>query len=112
MAEIGLKGTPRMIKIGTRRLLSGIAVAALAAAAGLMSSGSASADAITATTTCTNPYTGAQAGPSSFDVEIPAMALVGGAVNVLPRESRPHLPSRRGPPGGAGAFSRWRQRPG
>jgi hypothetical protein len=71
-----------MIKIGTRRLVSGIAVAALAAAAGLLSSGPASADTIAATTTCTNPYTGAQAGPSSFDVEVPATAVVGDTVNV------------------------------
>jgi hypothetical protein len=59
LAETGLKGTPRIFKIETRRLLSEIAVAALAATAGLMSSGPASADTITATTTCTNPYTGA-----------------------------------------------------
>lgn len=71
-----------MIKIGTRRQLSAVAVAVLAVAAGLMSSGPASADTITSTTTCTNPYTGAQAGPSSFDVEIPATAVVGDTVDV------------------------------
>jgi hypothetical protein len=70
-----------MIKIGTRRVLSGIAVATLAAAAGLISSGTARADTITAATTCTNPYTAAQAGPSSFDVEIPATTVVGTTVN-------------------------------
>jgi hypothetical protein len=71
-----------MIKTGKRRLLSGVAVAALAAAAGLMSSGPARADTITSTTTCTNPYTGSQAGPSSFDVEVPATAVVGDTVDV------------------------------
>jgi hypothetical protein len=71
-----------MIKIGTRRVLSGVAVAVLAGAAGLISSGSAHADTVTSTTTCTNPYTGSVAGPSSFDVEIPATAVVGDAVNV------------------------------
>lgn len=71
-----------MIKFGTSRLLAGIAVAALAGAAGLVSSGPASADTITSSTTCTNPYTGSEAGPSSFDVEIPATAVVGDPVDV------------------------------
>jgi hypothetical protein len=71
-----------MIKIGTRRLLSGTAVVALAVTAGLISSGTARADTITASTTCTNAFTGANAGPSSFDVEIPATAVVGDPVAV------------------------------
>lgn len=71
-----------MIKIRTSRLLSGITVAALAGAAGLVTAGPASADTITASTTCTNAYTGSQAGPSSFDVEIPATAVVGDTVDV------------------------------
>ena len=72
-----------MIKIGTRRLLCGSAVAALAVAAGLVSSGPARADTtITAATTCTNPYTGSVVGPSSFDVNIPATSVVGDTVDV------------------------------
>jgi hypothetical protein len=71
-----------MINIGTRRLLAGSAVAALAVAAGLISSGPARADTITSSTTCTNPYTGSVVGPSSFDVEIPATAVVGDTVDV------------------------------
>jgi hypothetical protein len=71
-----------MIKIGKRRLLSGTAVATLAVGAGLISSGPARADTITTSTTCTNAYTGAAAGPSSFDVEIPATAVVGDPVAV------------------------------
>jgi hypothetical protein len=71
-----------MIKAGMRHLLSGVAAVAMAGAAGLMSSASASADTITATTTCTNPYTGSMAGPSSFDVEIPSTAVVGDSVDV------------------------------
>ncbi|MGH3253172.1 MAG: hypothetical protein ACRDOI_44115 [Trebonia sp.] len=71
-----------MIKVGHRRLLSGIAVAALVTAVGLTASGSARADTITSTTTCTNPYTGAQAGASSFDVEIPTATVVGNPVDV------------------------------
>lgn len=71
-----------MINIRARGVLSGVAVAVLVGAAGLTWSGSASADTITGTTTCTNPYTGAQVGPSSFDVEIPAASVIGDPVNV------------------------------
>jgi hypothetical protein len=71
-----------MIKIGARRALSGIAVAVLAGTAGLISSGPARADTITAATTCTNPFTSPMAGPSSFDLEVPANTIVGSAVNV------------------------------
>jgi hypothetical protein len=72
-----------MIKIRTRRLLCGSAVAALAVATGLVSSGPARADTtITATTTCTNAFTGSNAGPTSFDVNIPATSVVGDTVDV------------------------------
>ncbi len=71
-----------MIKIGARRAVAGIAVAVLAGAAGLISSGPARADTITAATTCTNGFTGSTAGPSSFDVEVPANTVVGDTVNV------------------------------
>jgi hypothetical protein len=71
-----------MTKIGIRRLASGFAAAAIVGAVGLMSSGPARADTITATTTCTNPYTAAMAGPDSFDVEIPTAAVVGDTVDV------------------------------
>ena len=42
----------------------------------------AAADPIATSTTCTNPYTGSQAGPDTFDVVIPATATVGEAVPV------------------------------
>jgi hypothetical protein len=71
-----------MIKIGARRAVAGIAVAVLAGAAGLISSGPARADTITASTTCTNPFTSPMTGPSSFDLEVPADTVVGTAVNV------------------------------
>ena len=73
-----------MIKAGIRRLLSGVAAVAAVGAFAVASSAPAHADTttaspttITATTTCTNAYTGAQAGPSSFDVAIPDAAVVG-----------------------------------
>jgi hypothetical protein len=71
-----------MMTNGMRRLASAAAVAATVAAAGLMAAAPAHADTISASTTCSNPYTGAQAGPSSFDVEIPAAAVVGDQVDV------------------------------
>ncbi len=58
-----------MMTNGMRRLASAAAVAATVAAAGLMAAAPARADTIPASTTCSNPYTGSQAGPSSFDVE-------------------------------------------
>lgn len=71
-----------MINTGIRRLLSGFAALATIGAVTVMASAPAHADTITGTTTCTNPYTAAQAGPSSFDVEIPSTAVVGNTVNV------------------------------
>ena len=59
-----------MMTNGLRRLASAAAVAATVAAAGLMAAAPARADTVPASTTCSNPYTGSQAGPSSFDVEI------------------------------------------
>jgi hypothetical protein len=70
-----------MMTNGTRRLASAAAVAATVAA-GLMAAAPARADTIPASTTCSNPYTGSQAGPSSFDVGIPATAVVGDQVDV------------------------------
>jgi hypothetical protein len=71
-----------MIKTSVKRLLVGAAATAMAGAGGLLSVAPASAATITASTTCTNPYTGSQAGPSSFDVEVPATAVVGDTVEV------------------------------
>ena len=71
-----------MMTNGMRRLASAAAVAAIVAAAGLMAAAAAHADTIAASTTCSNPYTGSQPGPSSFDVEIPAAAVVGDQVDV------------------------------
>jgi hypothetical protein len=72
-----------MIKTGMNRLLAGAAATAAAGTGGcLLSVAPASADTITSSTTCTNAYTGAQAGPSSFDVEIPSTAVVGDTVDV------------------------------
>ena len=76
------EGTRHMMTNGLRRLASAAAVAATVAAAGLMAAAPAHADTIAASTTCSNPYTGSQAGPSSFDVEIPAAAVVGDQVDV------------------------------
>ena len=70
-----------MMTNGMRRLAAAAAVAATVAA-GLMAAAPAHADTISASTTCSNPYTGSQAGPSSFDVEIPAAAVVGDQVDV------------------------------
>jgi len=78
-----------MIKVGIRRLLSGVAAVAAVGAFAVASSASAHADTttaspttITATTTCTNGFTGAQAGPSSFEVAIPETVVVGDTVGV------------------------------
>src|SRR3954471_1622162 len=62
----------------TRILLATAAAAAIC----LTWAGPAAADPITSATTCTNPYTGSQAGPDTFDVVIPATATVGEAVPV------------------------------
>jgi hypothetical protein len=67
-----------MTRLGVKCLLA----AGAATAIGLMSMAPASAATITSSTTCTNAYTAAQAGPSSFDVEIPSTAVVGTPVNV------------------------------
>jgi len=71
-----------MMTNGMRRLASVAAIAATVAAASLMAAAPAHADTISASTTCSSPYTGSQAGPSSFDVEIPAAAVVGDRVDV------------------------------
>jgi hypothetical protein len=57
-------------------------VAATAAAASLMWMAPAAATTVTSSTTCSNPFTGPQAGPSSFDLVVPATATVGTAVPV------------------------------
>ncbi len=67
-----------MIRTGVRYALA----AAAATTVGLMLVTPANADTIASTTTCTNPYTAAQAGPSSFDVQVPATAVVGTPVTV------------------------------
>lgn len=67
-----------MIKTGVKYL----AAAATAAAMSLAWMAPASATTVTASTTCTNPYTAAQAGPSSFDLVVPETATVGTAVAV------------------------------
>lgn len=67
-----------MTRLGVKCLLA----AGAATAISLMSMAPASAETITSSTTCTNAYTGAQAGPSSFDVEVPSTAVVGTPVNV------------------------------
>jgi hypothetical protein len=67
-----------MIRTGVRYLIA----ITTAAAVSLMWMAPASATTITASTTCTNPYTGSQAGPSSFDLVVPATATVGTAVTV------------------------------
>lgn len=67
-----------MMRTGVKYLF---AVAA-ASTVGLMWMAPANADTITSSTTCTNPYTAAQAGPTDFDVEIPATAVVGTTVPV------------------------------
>jgi hypothetical protein len=72
-----------MIRTGMKRLLAGTAATVAAAAGGgLLSVAPASADTISSSTTCSNAYTGAQAGPSSFDVGIPSTAVVGDTVDV------------------------------
>jgi len=67
-----------MIRTSAKYLLA----AATASALSLLWMAPASADPVTSSTTCTNPYTAAQAGPSSFDVGIPATAVVGTPVAV------------------------------
>lgn len=67
-----------MIRTGIRCVLVAIAAGAVA----IMSVVPANAATITSATTCTNSFTGSQAGPSSFNVQIPATAVVGTAVPV------------------------------
>jgi len=67
-----------MIKTHSKALLAAVAATILTMA--WMSP--ARADVFTVTTTCTNPYTGSQAGPTAFDVQIPATAVVNQAVSV------------------------------
>lgn len=67
-----------MIRNGVKCLLVAVAASAVV----LMPVAQANAATITSSTTCTNPYTGSQAGPSSFDVEIPETAVVGTTVPV------------------------------
>src|SRR5262245_25798906 len=63
------------MRIRTRSTV--VLAAATAGAVAVAWTGPAQADPFTVTTSCSNPYTGAQAGPTSFDVEIPAAAVVG-----------------------------------
>jgi hypothetical protein len=67
-----------MIRTGAKCLSAAAAAGTLC----LMSVAPASADTIASSTTCTNPYTGSQAGPSSFDIEVPSTAVVGESVPV------------------------------
>ena len=66
------------MKNGTKALLA----AATASSLVLAWISPAKADPFTVTTLCSNPYTGSQAGPTSFDVQIPAAVVVGEAVPV------------------------------
>jgi len=68
-----------MIKIYGKALLAAVAASVLA----MVWTSPARADVFTVTTTCTNPYTGSQAGPTSFDVQIPAATVVNQAVPVV-----------------------------
>jgi len=66
-----------------RRLIAGAAVGlALSASSIALMSSAARAETFTASTTCTNPYTAAQAGPSSFTFTVPAVIHVGKSVPV------------------------------
>jgi hypothetical protein len=67
-----------MIRTGVKCLLAATAAGAFV----LTSVMPASADTIAGVTTCTNAFTAPQVGPSSFDVQIPATAVVGETVPV------------------------------
>lgn len=66
-----------------RRLIAGAAAGFTVSASGIaLVSSAAQAETITAPTTCTNPYTSAQAGPSSFTFTVPSLIRVGTKVPV------------------------------
>jgi hypothetical protein len=66
-----------------KRLTAGAAAGFVLSASGLaLASSVAQAETIAATTTCTNPYTAAQAGPSSFTFTVPELIHVGDSVPI------------------------------
>jgi hypothetical protein len=67
-----------MIRSVSKSVLAG-AVASFVSVAGV---GPARADTFPVTTSCTNPYTGEQPGPTAFDVQLPSTAVVGQSVPV------------------------------
>lgn len=71
-----------MTKTGARRLLAVIATIAAVGAANVALAAPAFADTVAAPTTCTNAFAAPQAGPSSFDVDIPSTVVAGQPVPV------------------------------
>lgn len=66
-----------------RRLIAATAAAAaLALASPVLAATAASAETVPATTSCSNPFTGAQPGPSSFTFTVPATVHPGDTVPV------------------------------
>jgi len=66
-----------------RRLIAGAAAGfTLSTASIALASTAAQAETISATTTCTNPYTAAQAGPTSFAFTVPTLIRVGDKVTI------------------------------
>jgi hypothetical protein len=66
-----------------RRLIAGAAVGVTVSASSIaLMASAAQAETITAPTTCTNPYTAAQAGPSSFTFTVPSLIRVGSKVPI------------------------------
>jgi hypothetical protein len=66
-----------------RRLLAGAVTSLAVSASGLaLTATAAQAETIAATTTCTNPYTSAQAGPSSFTFTVPTVIHTGDSVPI------------------------------
>jgi hypothetical protein len=76
-------GASQVPKKRFRRVLAAAtASAALALPCITLASSAASAETIAATTSCANPFTGAQAGPSSFTFTVPATIHPGDSVPV------------------------------
>lgn len=67
-----------MIKSRSKALLAVVTAGALT----MTWAGPARADTFTVTTQCSNPFTDPQAGPTSFDLSVPAAAVVGQATAV------------------------------
>lgn len=66
-----------------RRLIAGTAAGFIVGASGIaLMPSAAQAETITAATTCTNPYTAAQAGPSSFTFTVPSLIRTGTTVPI------------------------------